>query len=427
MKLNRNDICNCGSGLKFKKCCMSKSNEPEHDRAAPIETILSNTRFGLENLHLLGGSNRKIRIRKVDILNHSTLVCEFYPYEKNSPDIKGEICTIMGFFNGFLLEDKSIHFKNYAVKAFDEGEQMILYALSSRGAVHSAGVGDAIEWLKATLFQENTNDYRLSMAKRIISEIENSLRHVAADILEKQFHSNWWDLAMDSKLGDSVKEIYRNQFGVATSDGSILINYTYTIQLKKIITTHWPYFKQFFGDKIEFENSMDELNIIHREEAHNRIVSASHIESLGKIYSSILEKILSSYQGLTPAYLIENWKLQVSEIMRDEYEPLYKPFELTDEPDPEQKLKKSIKATEHLISYLTDTNHKLNSVVVPIQKKSLHNELVQRLDRYKTLQEEKLNLIDVKNWHELETMIKSIERHEMELKSFTLSFLSTEG
>ena len=31
MKLGRNDLCHCGSGKKYKKCCLQKDEEAEHD------------------------------------------------------------------------------------------------------------------------------------------------------------------------------------------------------------------------------------------------------------------------------------------------------------------------------------------------------------------------------------------------------------
>lgn len=406
---------------------MGKNYQDDNSAVVSIETTLSNTKFGLENLHLFNGSGEKIHVKKIEMLNKNTLVCEFYPYANNAPDVKAEICMIMGFYYGFLVEGNDIYFKNYAVKAFDDADQMILYALSSKEAVEHAGRGNSIEWLKATLFQENTNDYRLSMAKRMISEIENSLRHVVTDVLEKQFQNNWWDLAMDSKLGSSVKDMYSNQFGTATSDGKILINYTYTIQLKKIITTYWPSFNHFFGDKIDFENSMDELNVIRREEAHNRIVSAAHITSLNTIYSALLSKILIDYPSITPTYLVENWRLQIGEIMREGYQPLYQAAQLLEEVDAAQKLKKSVESTEHLIRYLEDINSKLISLVTPAQKRSIHDELIQRFERYKNLQQEKLALVQAKNWDDLELTIHTIQKYEVELGDFTNRFLSTES
>jgi len=69
------------------------------------------------------------RCKKCFLLNADTLCCEFYRVAKNSYDIKLEISSIIG-------------------------------------------------WFTRALFQENTEDFRLSQAKKIISEIENALREI---------------------------------------------------------------------------------------------------------------------------------------------------------------------------------------------------------------------------------------------------------
>ena len=47
MKIGRNDPCPCGSGKKYKKCCMDKDQAAERARPAlPIQ--LPNSRFEME-------------------------------------------------------------------------------------------------------------------------------------------------------------------------------------------------------------------------------------------------------------------------------------------------------------------------------------------------------------------------------------------
>ena len=38
MKIGRNDPCPCGSGKKYKKCCLDKDEKKRREDAIPIET-----------------------------------------------------------------------------------------------------------------------------------------------------------------------------------------------------------------------------------------------------------------------------------------------------------------------------------------------------------------------------------------------------
>jgi len=47
LKTNRNDPCPCGSGLKFKKCCMDKKNiDPLQDLKEDIHNLIGGQQFG---------------------------------------------------------------------------------------------------------------------------------------------------------------------------------------------------------------------------------------------------------------------------------------------------------------------------------------------------------------------------------------------
>lgn len=431
MTQRRNEICNCGSGLKFKKCCMNKKSQPSNEEKsnASVKSILSIIKFGLENLDALEGSDKKVKVKDVSIMNLDTLSCQFYAYSDKSVDLKVEIATIMGFFNGFFKDDsfENVDFKYYAARAYDENDQELLYAISSKQAAQLIGEGNSLDWLKSTLFQENTSDYRLGMAKRIISEIENSIRTVVKDRLKKQYGNDWWNQSLNNKLGNGIKGTYNNQFGEEISDGDILINYTYLLQLKKIISTHWICFRHLFDNKIDFENAIDELNKIRREEAHNREITAGHLTDLNNLHNSILSKISEEYPETLSTYLIDNWRIKIKSIMQQSYKPLYKGTELVDEPEPNLKLRRSIDSTKHLIEYIDNTVDKLESVVTPTQKKSLHNELLEVFETYKNLQEKKLKNVSDGEFDELLITIKLIEQHELRMNQFSEKFLLSES
>ena len=335
MKLGRNDKCYCGSGLKYKKCCKTKSSQTEKPIEITLSNLIKTIKFGLENLDKLNGSKEKIRVKEIKLMNEDSLVCEFYPYKENSTDIKIEIATIMGFFNGFFRDDPydGIRFRYYAVRAYEKEDIELLYALSSKASAEQIGTDNSIDWMKATIFQENTNDYRLGIAKKIISEIEITFREVIKDILSKKYGADWWNLTLNNKLGKSIKDTYNNQFGFEITDRNVLIEYTYILNIKKIITTYWPDFKVLLDKKTDFENLIDNLNLIRREEAHNRIITQSHLDELNDIYIKLLSKISEKYLDILPTHLIDGWKSKIKLIMTNGYKPLYNNSELTDESD----------------------------------------------------------------------------------------------
>ena len=53
-KIGRNDICPCGSGLKYKKCCMNKKeNSKIEDKEFSIPEILSLLKTALQDLNIV--------------------------------------------------------------------------------------------------------------------------------------------------------------------------------------------------------------------------------------------------------------------------------------------------------------------------------------------------------------------------------------
>lgn len=429
MKIRRNEKCYCGSGLKYKKCCKTKPSNTEKQIEINLSSIINTIKIGLENLDKLDGSKQKIKVKDINLMNEDSLVCEFYPHKENSTDIKIEIATIMGFFNGFFRDDpyEGIRFRYYAARAYDKDDVELLYALSSRESAEQIGTGNSIDWMKSTIFQENTNDYRLGIAKKIISEIEITFREVIKDVLSKKYGTDWWNLRLDNKLGKSIKDTYKNQFGFEITDGNVLIEYTYILQLKKIITTYWADFKILFDKKPDFENLIDNLNLIRREEAHNRVITQSHLDELNDIYIKLLSKISRKYPDILPTYLIDSWKSKIKLIMTNGYKPLYDSSELIDEPDSKIKLLKSINSTKHLIEYIKETIIRLQSLVVPIQKNTIHNELINHLVHYKDLSEKKLKNISDGELQILLETLKEIENYEITMNEFTGDFLLSEA
>lgn len=425
----RNEKCHCGSGVKFKKCCLRKDSQKSNDIEYSTSSILAIIRMGLENLDAFEGGQKKVKVKNIGVMNKNTLICEFMPYSQISLDVKIEIGTIMSFFYGFLKEDefKNVDFKYFAVRAYGQNGDEILYAISSKETAATIGKGNSIDWLKSTWFQENTPDYRLSIAKRIISEIETALREVIKDTLKSKFGDDWWDIALNNRLGQSIKKTYSDQFEEEVSSGEILINYTFLYQLPKIIVTHWTDFKCWFSNKVEFELNLDRLNKIRREEAHNRIISEKYLDELKRIHLELLSKISQAYPNIVSTFLIDNWRQRIKEIMGQGYSPLYKDIEVNGEPDPIIKLAKIIKGTKHTISYLEEIITGLRSVTVPVQKYDLHHELIDLFSKLKELNEVKLDKIMDGNILEITPVFERIQIHQGNMNSFLEKFLISES
>ncbi len=427
--IGRNDLCPCGSGLKYKKCCISKNHDTELEPQFRITDILGFVKFGLQKLDILSNDLRKVNVKDITMLSNNTVECQIYPYNSNSMDIKLEIGTIMGFLHGFFKDDsflKVIDPKCFAVRAFDIDSKEILYAISSFETAGMISKGNSIDWLKSTIFQDNTSDYRLSIAKRQISEIENSLRHVIVDILSQKYKEEWWDKSVGNNLGNSVKKMYEEQFNENMNDGTVLIKYTFLSHLKKIICTNWKDFKHLFDSKISFENNLDELNNIRREESHNREITDKHLEQLCLIYNSLLKNIACFYPRIIPEYLVNNWRLNIKQIMSNKYQPLFNE-DITEEKDLQKKLLKSTANILHLINYLKNTEEQLNTLIVPIQKRNIHEKLVNTFFDYRHLQEKLIELAKVGDAEKLESTLDEIKNYKKVMDSFSLEFLLNEG
>ncbi|MGE0566618.1 MAG: hypothetical protein AB7O73_01605 [Bacteroidia bacterium] len=396
-----------------------------------LQDVIGIIRFGLENLDTFSKGSKKVSVKDVYVINEDGLCCEFYPYSTNSLDIKMEISIVMSFFNGFFRTGEfwNTNFAQYAVKAFDKSNVELIYAISSKSTAELLGTGkNSIDWLKLTYFQENTEDYRLAQSKRIIAEIENCLRELVKNKLKEQFGPNWWDLSLDNNLGRDVKSTYLNQFGVGCNDGDVLISYTFTLQLKRIISTHFKLFKSYFDSLADFDSQMDNLNKIRREEAHNRSISESNLHELHSLHEKLTAKALAELIEFQSGYLTENWRFKIKKIMTErQYKPIHNGHDVLNEKDLLIKLQKSKQNIENLISYLDETLIKLKSISTPVHKKAAQRELVNVLEKFKDLQAKLLQASITLDEDEIKMTVTKMDEHKIVMDDFVGNFLLTES
>jgi len=90
-KLGRNDLCHCGSGKKYKKCCAKKDEEEEfiRNRLDQIETISDKYFTVKEYIELAGYPLRKFDFFLIELLNIAGSI--LYKYNKTDKDKSKEV------------------------------------------------------------------------------------------------------------------------------------------------------------------------------------------------------------------------------------------------------------------------------------------------------------------------------------------------
>lgn len=429
-KVGRNDLCLCGSGQKFKKCCLGSTNSmTQKERKPGLNQILEMLTFSLQNLSAGSAKVKDVNVKEVGLLNNTTLECKFYCQGTSSADIKNEMMVIISATHSFLDEDvfPNVDCTHYAVRAYDSSDDEQMYVITPKRIAKLASNGEALEWLKGSVFQENTTDYRLGIAKKQISEIENGFRVVISDRLYNANGSDWFDTCVNRDTKRSAKRAYHNKYGVETDDGSLLIDYTYIRDLKSIIVQNWTNFTDLFTDSSEFESKMDELNRIRREEGHNRNISEADLISLKQLYEYFLLRMTQTYWNIVPEFMVENWKTQLKEIMFYQPEYPYTDEEIQHEKVGHLKLLMSRANLECMIEWLEDKETRVKSIPVPVQKKETHDELLEILNKYRILHEELVDESMVGTADSVEAKFSEIENFRPRFHSFIETYIRNES
>ena len=424
-KIGRNEPCPCGSGKKYKKCCINKEMARNKMPEVSISQICDLVKNGLKqkSLHSNSGTE-KFRIKSVKLMNNNMILCEFYPYSKSTMDIKTEIGYIMSFLYSFFNNNEFVpsEIQNFGVRAYFKSEEEVMYAISSKETCKYISEGKPIEWLKNTIFQDNSDDFRMTQAKSKISEIENSLRKVVCRILSGNNGISWWNTYIDNKIKKSAENAFKNQKGITSNSGEELIHFTYLLNLKDIISNNWNYFISIFKDETDFNQKIDELNIIRRDEAHNRNISSEQIKKLNIIYSDLMDSIPKKFTEIGQRYLVDNWRIQLSNIV-NEYSKKQNQFFPTKE---RYSLHEAVVNILFIINQLNNITTKLMSIVVPPGKTDLHEKLITLFSNMKNSFEEMMLYLkngDLKGVEEAAMKNQSVNN---QLADYTEKYLMSE-
>ncbi len=231
---------------------------------------------------------KKLRIKKVSLVNNSVISCEFYPHAKESAGIKNEVAFIMGFFASFFRDDfRFDYIQNFAARAFaveQTQEVELIYAMSAPDVADFIAEGKAIQWITNSIFQDNTADYRLLTAKRYISQLENALRELIDKVFSEIKGEYWWD-SFTSNINNFPRNISKlRKKDKGNTSPRVLLDQTYLSNLRDIIIQNWQYFdKVFQTEKSIIEKILTDLNGVRCDEAHNRKITHEKSKQLENI------------------------------------------------------------------------------------------------------------------------------------------------
>jgi len=426
-KIKRNDPCPCGSGKKYKNCCLERSLD--HKMKTPIITLKNMAEEAKLHLNTLASgvnSTKKIVVKSIDMMNN-ILVATFCPISKDSMGIKIEACQIIAYLSSFFDGEEKLGelgefgITHFSARGLDDNDDEIMYVVSSKESARFARNGQSVEWLTHTLFQDNTDENRLSQAKVRISRVEKGLRSIISHVLKNRDGIGWWE-NINIRLREKAEHAYLNKYGGTTlPSGDELIEYTFLPSLKKLVLDNWNDFKHIFQDMNIFTNDMVRLNFIRREESHNRIISPSLIVELEGIYKRLLGSIEQEIPGTIPHFLIENWRSELAKIFDDLSKNM---VELA--PEDKKDLKVMMKKFQRYRNLISDLKHKLEGLTIPPNKKKLHSDLVDVISRSVAALDRVVIASKTMDVKEIENAGKDHERCTEELNDFREKYLLSE-
>jgi hypothetical protein len=372
----------------------------------------------------VGLKGHGLDIKDVSVANGTTLKISFVAKSDKSVDVKAEVVSAMSFAHGFLKDEETgevqygLEFMACEVDKAAGGK--LMHVISPMVAVRHISNGEAIEWLQKSIFQDHTQDYVLSVAKKRVSELENGMRGAIREVLEKKHGAGWWNAAVSNKVRQSTEGMYLAKEGVSSTDGNKLIYFTFLLDLRKIVVSNWRDFDRIFKNQARFTTLLDDLNKIRRAEAHNREISDQEMKDLEAIHGELMNQVAVEVPNVVPQYLVDNWRLQLSKV----FESNIKRHQFVQpKPGDLESAKSSVKGQ---IGRYADLETQVKSILVPAGKADLHNELVGKIGGVKDSLIAILDAAENDRVGELEQLKKSSDKANAELQKFRETYLMSE-
>ena len=410
-RVGRNSPCPCGSGKKYKNCCLRKANQPSLTMS--IKEIC--------DLLALGLRAEGVEVLQVRLVNNNTFLVEFVAKSEGSVDVKSEIGFAIAYLSAFFRDNPNTpaSIAYFGAKAFAGDGKSLVHAISSLNAAEHISQGRSLEWLQNTIFQDHTDEYKSGIAKRRIGELENGLRLLVCKVLDEAEGTDWWNRRVGSKVRQTTEDMYERQEGVRSDNGETLIYFTFLLDLRKIAVSNWNEFEHVFTDQKHFSDLLDELNVIRRGEAHNRVLKDEELKRLAGIYAELMGQIAKTVPDAANNFLVDNWRIQLRDIFSAAVENKVVL-------QPGCSVAVAVEAVSKQIHWYEDLELKVSSIVVPPTKRSLHNELLTLIGNVKSSLAKMVDLAVQMNVEALEAAQVRNQTANGELGKFREKFLMSE-
>ncbi|WP_417740484.1 hypothetical protein [Rosistilla oblonga] len=355
-------------------------------------------------------------------MNNATLRIVFEAKNEKSVDVKSEIAYAMSFARGFLCDggEYKIKLDNIAVEIVKADGTKVMHAISSLAALECIASGEPIEWLSKTIFQDYTEDFVQSVAKRKVSDLEKGMREVIAKVLFDKHGARWWLMSVSNTVRQSTERMYESQEGIATTDGGELIHFTFLLDLRKIVVSNWGDFVHIFKSQARFTQLLDDLNVIRRAEAHNREITQQQLIALTAIHKELMDQIAAHMPSAVSYYLVENWRIQLGSIFESNIE---EHANIASEPC---GIVEAMHAVEGQIRRFIDLEVRVRSLLVPPGKEVLNNRLVMLLGNVRESLEQMLSAAQAGDADRVVSLQSQNERANQELSQFREEYLMSE-
>jgi hypothetical protein len=177
IKVGRNDPCPCGSGKKYKKCCINKESEKKSDPLKELDLPMA-THFPLSESDVDGFYT--IWTRLVDFSNR--LYCDMYDLKYKKVYIKDEHNKYT--FNDWVLEDNYIlDLRGFLLTNFDR----IVDDFIASKRVKKTDQEILQEWKKYRLYSDNFLVYEEVIGGALVWDISDSSYYYVYELYDSLY------------------------------------------------------------------------------------------------------------------------------------------------------------------------------------------------------------------------------------------------
>jgi hypothetical protein len=223
-KIGRNDPCHCGSGKKYKKCCIKKDKEAVHAEQAnrsvvsPSAPVLSETRPELPDPHTEALNDRWEELQAADYEGQIAL---FYKtLEEDSELMDGEM--VFEFLN-------TIYYESVERNERDRFEALAEALLERLPDVYVAEAGSILGWRTTNAIADGRFDDIPAMANDMAQTVEKNIDEFFNLMDQLAFHNQLAALISATSIAwpqvqDSTQVLSIDEFANQATD-YIVFNY----------------------------------------------------------------------------------------------------------------------------------------------------------------------------------------------------------